>query len=202
MLEADRETALSGRVSREGYITISEADTRAMIDLRLAPDDEDGRARIGEALGFALPTTPRTSALHGDVFALWLSIDQWLIVGPDGERSRLVTALEAASRDRHASVVDLSEARTIIRLEGRGARETVMKGGAADLLDSEFVPGSVRRLTFAGIPAMVHHVGMAPEQFDLYVFRSYADYAFRWLEAASSKGSRPDLFVPGAPPDI
>jgi sarcosine oxidase subunit gamma len=202
MAEPVWESALAGARAEGTSIEVSETEPRMMIDLRLAPDDAEGRAAAGAALGLELPTAPRTSADAGGVSALWLSIDQWLVVGSRHRRAESLARMEAALAGRFSSVTDLSDARTVLRLEGRGARETVMKGGAADLLGADFRPGSARRLTFAGIAAMVVHAGAEPERLELYVHRSCSDYALRWLEAAAVTGAEVRLFAGTAPPPV
>ena len=41
----------------------------------------------------------------------------------------------------------------------------------------------MRRLRFAEIAALLHIVSDRPDVIDLYVFRSYADYAWDWFLA-------------------
>ena len=53
-----------------------------MIDVRGSANDRKFMAAAKKVLGLDLPKAPRTSATWGDVKALWLSIDQWLILCP------------------------------------------------------------------------------------------------------------------------
>jgi sarcosine oxidase subunit gamma len=57
-------------------ISLREIPDRGMIDLRGLASDASFMAAAREALGVALPTTPRSSAAWGDVRVLWLSVDQ------------------------------------------------------------------------------------------------------------------------------
>ncbi|VAW18178.1 hypothetical protein MNBD_ALPHA09-266 [hydrothermal vent metagenome] len=200
MADLGWQSALGGRALDEASIGVFETDRRTMIDVRILPSGARGKAAIAKALGFDLPTEPRTSTATNQVTALWLSIDQWLVVAPHEKGEAILKALVKAAAGGKAVVTDLSDARTVIRLEGNGARQTVMKGGAADLLAADFIVGSVRRLNFAGIGAMVHYCSDQPDVLDLYVFRSFADYAIRWLEVASRSGAAITLFGPSPPP--
>lgn len=202
MAEAVWESPLRRNVSEGLGVAVCDGGARAMIDVRLAPDDAEGRTIAATILGVPLPTDPRTSARSGEVRALWLSIDQWLIVGPRQMGPDLAARLRQGLEARFASVVDMSDARCVLCLEGPGAREIVMKGAAADLTGPTFPPGAVRRMNFAGIAAMAHYHSADPESLDLYVFRSYAAYAWRWLEAAARKGSEPRLFRTATPPPV
>ena len=194
------QSALGGRVLDDAAVHIGEGDARAMVDLRMAAGNDEAMATVAKSLGFALPTTPRTSSRKDDVTALWLSIDQWLLVAPFETRGALRDNLSKALDKHNVAITDMSDARTVIRLEGDGCREIIMKGAAADLISDDFKPGTVRRLNFAGIAGMVHLLGQSPDKIDLYVFRSYADYAIRWLEVAARPGANLKLFGATPPP--
>lgn len=177
-------------------IAMSNVTDRAMIDLRVRSDDAAAVKSLEAALGMTLPHEPRSSTLSGERQALWLSIDQWLITAPLTDRAGLTASLDAAAAGQFAAITDMSDARAVIRLEGAGARETVMKGAAADLTRSDV--GTVRRMMFADIAAMAHVISDDPDAIDIYVFRSYAEYAWDWLEAASRPAASIRLF--GAQP--
>ena len=78
--------------------------------------------------------------------------------------------------------------RAIIRIEGDGAREVMMKSGSLEFFNQEFSAGYVRRMRFAEIAALFNIV--EPNIIDLYVFRSYATYAYDFLMKAARKGSQ------------
>ena len=187
--------ALAGVKAIDGSVSISAIDDRGMIDLRGDPADKKFAAATKKALGFVLPGEPRTSAGKADVTALWLSPDQWLITCPRGQADVLYTRLVKGLGDIHSLVVNVSDMRTIIRLEGNGAREILMKGAPVDLTTAEYGPGSVRRLRFAELAALIHVISSEPDTIDLYVFRSYGEYTWDWLAATSSKQSELRIFT-------
>ena len=55
---------------------------------------------------------------------------------------------------------------------------------------------SVRRLRYAEIAAAVHVVSDAPCVMDMYMFRSYADYAWSYLSKTAAKATEVKLFGP------
>jgi len=179
----------------EGSICVSSIDDRGMIDLRGESGDKKFVAACKKVLGLLLPTTPRQSADKGDITALWLSPDQWLITCPRANSEQLAQELQTALSGIHSLAVDVSDARSIIRLEGDGVREVLMKGAPVDLTTSEYVEGYVRRLRFAEMAAMIHVVSDSPQIIDIFVFRSYGRYAWDWLAATSSKQSRLKIFT-------
>jgi sarcosine oxidase subunit gamma len=179
-------------------ISLREITDRGMIDLRGLTSDAAFMSAAHDVLGFALPTAPRTSASWGDVKVLWLSVDQWLILSSRAKALELLAMLKTALTGIHALAVDVSDMRAIIRLEGEGCREVLMKGTSLDLLDPEYKPGCCRRMRFAEIAALLNVV--EDDVFDVYVFRSYAQYAWDFLCATAREQARLKLFGAQATP--
>lgn len=193
MLEAKSESALVHRAEpTTTSIDMREISERGMIDVRGLASDKKFMAAMKSVLGFDLPKQPRTSNSWGDVRALWLSPDQWLITCAASKAEALTTELISALGKIHSLVVNVSDMRTIIRLEGEGVRETVMKGTSIDLTDGDYPAGTVRRMRFAEIAALLHIV--EADVIDIYVFRSYADYTWVFLLKAARKGSEVRVF--------
>jgi sarcosine oxidase subunit gamma len=163
-----------------------------MIDLRGSAHDKKFMAAAKKVLGLDLPKSPRTSVSWGDVKALWLSIDQWLILCSRAKAVELVTALKADLGNIHSLIVDVSDMRAVLRLEGEGVREILLKGSSLDLLSDDYAPGTVRRMRYAEIAALLHVV--EDTVFDIYVFRSYADYAWNFILATARAPAKVTLF--------
>jgi sarcosine oxidase, subunit gamma len=193
MLEAKYASALAHRSEPTNTsVAMREIAERGMIDVRGAATDRKFMATAKSVLGFDLPKTPRSSATWGDVRALWLAPDQWLITCSRAKTEELYESLFAALAGIYSLVVNVSDMRAIIRLEGEGVRETVMKGTSIDLTDGDYPAGTVRRMRFAEIAALLHIV--EENIIEIYVFRSYADYAWEFLLKAARKGSEVRLF--------
>ncbi|MCB1378472.1 MAG: hypothetical protein KDK89_08930 [Alphaproteobacteria bacterium] len=180
------------------YVSIREIPDRGMIDLRGLPGDNGFMAAARQVLGVDLPTRPRTSVSWGDIKVLWLSIDQWLILCPRAKAPEVIASLKEALRGIHSLVVDVSDMRAIIRIEGDGMREVLMKGCSLDLLSGDYGAGTVRRMRFAEIAALLHVI--EEDICDIYVFRSYASYAWDYLQATAREPSRVRLFGKQAAP--
>ena len=198
MAEPRYASPLAHRGDRAGpaglSIAIREIDDRGMIDLRGEPGDAGFRSAVTRVLGVELPLAPRSSAAAGEVAVLWLSVDQWLVTCRRERVEALHGELVRALAGLHALAVDVSDARAVIRLEGEAAREVLMKGGSVDFTLPEYGPGTVRRMVFAGVAAMVHVVAARPDTVDLYVFRSYAEHAWEWLVATARPAATIGLF--------
>jgi sarcosine oxidase, subunit gamma len=193
MVELTRTSPLAHRSTADALsIAMREISSRGMIDLRGITTDRKFMSAAKSVLGFDLPKAPRTSAGFGDIKALWLSPDQWLILCNGDKTAELHAELVKELGSTHSLAVNVSDMRAVIRLEGEGVRETVMKGSTLDLTDGSYTPGTVRRLRFAEIAALLHVV--EDTVIDLYVFRSYADYTWEFLLKAARKGSEVRLF--------
>ncbi len=196
MVEPQFNSPLAHRAAEENVsIELHEITTRGMIDLRGLGTDRKFLAAAKEVLGLDLPKAPRTSSAWGDLKALWLSPDQWLILCAREKAPALQAELSKALEGIHALAVDVSDMRCIIRLEGEGVRETLMKGCSLDLLSEDYEPGTVRRVRFAEIAGLINIV--EEHVIDLYVFRSYADYTWDFLLKAARVGSEVRLFAKG-----
>jgi len=204
MSEPEFTSALAGIAPRDGLaIAIGEVNDLGMIDVRGDAGDSAFRAAFKKVIGCDVPGKPRTSVSAKDNEVLWLSVDQWLVLVPRKRVKETVSALRSAMRDVHSLAIDLSDARTIIRLEGEGVREILMKGAPVDLTRPEFGAGSVRRLRLGDVAALVHIRALEPDVIDLYVFRSYARFAWDWIEATAGEGARVGLFAAQpAPPTV
>ena len=175
-------------------IAIDEISDRGMIDLRGEAGSAKFRQAAKAALGVELPLAPRTAATRGDVTILWLSIDQWLVCCPRANTGGLLEKLRKNLDAIHSLCVDVSDARAIVRLQGDNALEVLMKGSSVDFTLPENKAGMVRRLMFAEIAALVHVVSDKPCNVDLYVFRSYADYTWKWIRATAKPAASIGLF--------
>ncbi|MFM8748327.1 MAG: sarcosine oxidase subunit gamma [Aestuariivirga sp.] len=199
MSELSHQTPLAGVEAPAGLaVSLREVTGQGMIDLRGLAADAAFMAGARTALGFELPVRPRTTATAGGVTALWLSVDQWLILCPRTNTADILARLGAALTGVHALAVDVSDMRAVIRMEGGGAREILMKGTSLDLLSAGIVPGFCKRMRFAEIAALLHVVD--DNVFDIYVFRSYARYAWDFLCATAKDQARVRLFGPQPAP--
>ena len=193
MADLHFESALAHRVAPDNLsISMREISERGMIDLRGSTADKKFMSAAKSVLGVELPKAPRTSIAFGDVQVLWLSTDQWLVLTGRARATALLADLRKALGTIHSLAVDVSDMRTIIRLEGTGVRETFMKGSTLDLISEDYSSGIVRRMRFAEIAALLHVVEQ--NMIDIYVFRSYADYTWEFLMKAARKGSEVKLY--------
>jgi len=167
----------------ESGVVMRELAHRTMVTLRGDASDEAFRAAVAETVGMAPPTDALTAITKGNRAILWMGPNEWLIIAPADERESLPDGLAIALASIHAAVVEVGDAMTVIALTGPRAADVIAKGCTIDLHPSVFGPGNVVRTLLAKTGIILHQTTDAP-LFEVYVHRSYADYAWRWLEDA------------------
>lgn len=163
---------------------------RGMITLRGDLSDPRLCAAIEAETGLAMPP-PRRIGFSDAQAAAWMAPDELMLFQPRAAVVARVAALGAALAGMHHLVVDVSDARALFRLEGRGAREVLAKGAPVDLAPQAFGPGDFRR-TRLGQVAVAFWMPAA-ETFELMCFRSVADHVAAWLDLAARPGTLPGV---------
>jgi sarcosine oxidase subunit gamma len=167
-------------------VKMGESPFRCQINLRGNPSDQAFTAAIRDVLGFDLPTTPNRVAAKDGVTALWLGPDEWLIVAASGRETDLAAGLRRGLAGQHFSVVDVSEARTVLVVTGRRAREALQKGTPMDLHPRLFQTGHCAQTALSKANIILHQTGEDP-RYEIYVTISFADYLWNWLERAADE---------------
>ncbi len=175
-------------------LVLAEGGPRAQLALRGDAAEPAFSGAVEAALGVAPPSEPNTVAGADDAHILWLGPDEWLAVFTAGREAAVGAALEEALCGVHALVSDVSHSRGVISLLGARAREVLAKGCSLDLHPSVFGPGRCAQSTFARCHVLVHQRDETPA-FDLYVHRSFMEYAWAWLVDAAG----PEIRLSGAP---
>ncbi len=158
------------------------------INLRGDAADQAFVEAVKGVAGAGPPSDANTVASAGANKILWLGPDEWLIVTAEGKQQAMATALEAALTGRHVSIVDTSDARTMIRLHGARARDVLVKGCPLDLHPRAFGPGQCAQTILAKADVLIHQRDDVPT-YDIYVLCSFARYLWDWLVDAAKEFS-------------
>ena len=167
----------------EARVVIGECRIRGLLVLRGDAARSGFRGAVSAALGIEPVVEPLTAARKRDVSMLWLGPDEWLVVTPDRRIERIRHALRDALDGQHAAVTDVSHSRTILALSGPDAHAVLAKGCPLDFHPRVFGPGCCAQSRLAKCQVLIHRTSAAPA-FELYVHRSFAQYAWTWLEDA------------------
>lgn len=118
-------------------VDLRERRDLSMVQVEAAPGEIDAlRANLREAFGFGLPATPNTSSGGENFRMIWAGPGRWLLVEP--ESRDLEAHVFEVIRGIDAAVVDLSHARSVIRLSGPEARRVLAKGAGLDFHEQAF----------------------------------------------------------------
>ncbi|MGW5202645.1 sarcosine oxidase subunit gamma, partial [Streptomyces spiralis] len=177
--DAAHRLAAATRSSR-GAIRLAELPFLAQVNVRL---DAKGPAAdaVGLALGLQLPLEPNTVVHAGDVTAVWLGPDEWLVVGRPGTQRDLKGRMRSAAGDEPVSVTDVSAQRTTLLVAGPRARDLLAHGCSLDLHPRAFGPGRSAQTTLARTQVVLVARDEPRAGFWVLVRSSFAGYLTDWL---------------------
>lgn len=176
----------------EAGVTLAELRLRGKLNLRGDAGDPAFRAAVARASGTE-PPPPGHVAEAGGQALLGLGPDEWLAITRAGDEGAVQAALAAALHGLRASVVDVSDNYTTVRVAGRRARWVLAKGWPVDLHPRAFGPGRMAQGNLALCNVILRQTGDRGGQpaYELLVRPSYARYLWDWLlDAALEVGCR------------
>ena len=162
-----------------------ERDPIACVNVR----GRSGDARFMRAVASVTDVPPPLEActsvagLFGSI--LWLGPDEWLVVSASQGGEEIAARLHQALRGIPAAATDVSDARIIYALSGARARDVLAKGCSIDFHPREFPSGRCVQTLLAKAAVLIH--ASSQHAFDIHVARSFADYAWAWLENAQAE---------------
>ena len=170
----------NSKVEEYFYIKIQELSFVKKINLRLDPNDKGCVSSSSKILGTMLPTkanTYSTNAINEKI--MWLGPDEWLIVSDDVDA---FLKLKNEIGDLEASVTDVSENRTIIRIRGRDVYVLLSKFLVLDLEKNLPTNLSCAQTLFVKVPVLLvrNHYDGTPE-IDIFTNRSHANYIYNLI---------------------
>ncbi|MEW2259647.1 sarcosine oxidase subunit gamma family protein [Streptomyces sp. NPDC047869] len=166
-------------------LRVRELPFLTQLTLRVEPGSPAAKA-VEAALALTLPG-PLRAEMSGDVKALWMGPDEWLLVAPEGRRHDLLAQLRAAVADEFATVTDVSAQRTTLALSGHLVRTVLAQGCAIDL-DPRVTPvGSCLTTVLAQAPITLVVRDEAASGVWLLVRSSFASYLATWLVDACTE---------------
>jgi sarcosine oxidase subunit gamma len=169
-----------------GAIRLAELPFLAQINLRL---DAKGTAAeaVGLALDLQLPLQPNTVVRAGELTALWLGPDEWLVVGPPGSERKVESRIREAAGDEPVSVTDVSAQRTTLLVTGPRAHDVLAHGCPLDLHPRVFGPGRCAQTTLGRTQVVLVARDEPRAGFWVLVRSSFAGYLADWLLDAATE---------------
>ncbi|MEU6912584.1 sarcosine oxidase subunit gamma [Streptomyces olindensis] len=175
-----------------GAIRLAELPFLTQINVRL---DAKGAAAeaVGLALDLQLPLQPNTVVRAGELTALWLGPDEWLLVGPPGSERDLEGRIREAAGDEFVSVIDVSAQRTTLLVTGPRARDLLAHGCPLDLHPRAFGPGRCAQTTLGRAQVVLVARDDPRAGFWVLVRSTFAGYLADWLLDAATEYVRRDV---------
>ena len=158
---------------------LRELEPPLLLNLRGDAGAEAFRAAVAGVLGVAPPAEPNTVAASDDIEILWLGPDEWLVAAP-ADKTDLTDRLDAALAGLHHSLIDVSQGRVVLELEGPHARTVLAGAASVDLRPRALGPGRCAQTPLARIPVVLQAVD-APPRLRVFVRASFAPYVAEWL---------------------
>lgn len=162
-------------------VSIERIENPSVVSLRVSRKTLDG-ARD------KLKLAPPAGVADGDPRSLWIGPDHWLLVSNSMTPASIVSNCDQSLGETLYNAVDYSAGLSVLRISGANARELLATGSGLDFRAEEFPINTCCRTRFAQISAII--VAEGPEQFDIYVDRSYGAYLREWLTDSLSISAR------------
>jgi len=154
------------------------------LNLRGKPGNTAFVAAVLKVLGTEPPTEPNTMVESGDYRIYWLGPDEWLVITPTEQQSKVQANLLKSLKGVFSSVVDNSSGLTMVEISGENAGALLATDCPLDLHPSAFNAGQCAqtRLAKAGmtIAPLRKETG-----FEVIIRRSFADYLLLWMQDAA-----------------
>ena len=174
-----RNSVLEDLKIEKNSISIEELPFFNKINLRGNTKDRVFMSNTGSVLDILIPTEPNTKIQNKHLQVIWLSPNEWLLNFFNNESfTRIFEDLTNKLNTENTSITDVSESKTIIRVEGIKTIELLRK---FLILDIENVLNSnlkVAQTIFVKIPILIvrNHTEQDKQSFDIHVNRSHATY--------------------------
>jgi len=159
-------------------VTLEELELSAIAQINGAPVEStlQDLLRLEESLQV-------NRAVLGSAYDLiWNGPGKWLAVSESEDSAGFVLDLRNWLEHTGATVTDLSQARTVVRITGANSCDVLCKGCPADI---ESMRNGDSMATLMGTLSSVVHCREAGGSFDVYVFRSFGQSFWEWLTDAS-----------------
>jgi len=161
-------------------IKIQELPFVNKINLRINPNNNEYMSSCGKILEAILPIKPNTYARNENVKIIWLSPDEWLVIN---NKDGLFKKLKDEIGNLEASVTNISENRTIIRISGEKIYTLLSKFLVLDLEKNLSDQSSCAQTLFVKVPILLvrnHKDAQIPE-IDIFANRSHANYIYNLI---------------------
>jgi len=175
----ERKTVFDNIKIEKNGIYIEELPFIEKINLRGDAKDRDFMSNAGSVLDILIPTEPNTKIQNKDLQVIWLSPNEWLLSFlNDNNFLRILEELNNKLNPEKTSITDISENKTVIRIEGNHTTELLRKFIVLDIDNALNSNLRVAQTIFVKIPVLIirNHHDQEKQSFDIHVNRSHSNY--------------------------
>ena len=171
-------------VQEHAGIKFQELPFMTKINLRGNPNDKKFLSSTSKVLNTTLPIRTNTYIKINSLKIIWLGPDEWLIIDEKGDDKKdLFSKLENSIGSQDASVTDVSENRTVIRIMGTKLFTLLAKFLTLNLDNSLNSSSSVAQTLFIKVPVLLMrlHEHNSEPKIDIFTNRSHTNYVYKIL---------------------
>ena len=150
------------------------------IKINIRGKKKDFFTKIGKILSIILPVEPNTSTSNGNLDALWLSPDEWMIYLNDNIFDDLYNEI---SKLNLGSVTDVSDQWVCIKISGSKVFDLLISGSPFDFREFKNNKNHVTQTLLNHIDVTIHHKEL--NEINLFVRRSFSEHLISWLKDSS-----------------
>ena len=169
----------NNKVENHFGVDIQELPFINKINVRIDINDNQNIIKCGRLINAILPIQPNTYVKNDNVKAIWLGPNEWLITN----NQNLYNNLKSEIGDIQASVTDVSENRTVIRISGEQIFKLLSKFLVLDLEKNLPDESSCAQTLFVKVPVLLvrnNNEKQIPE-IDIFTNRSHAKYIYNLI---------------------
>lgn len=174
-----RRAVLKDLSIEKNNILIEEIPFIKKINLRGNSKDKDFLSIVGSILEVVIPLEPNTKIQNKNFQIVWLSPNEWLInFFNDDIFNEILIKLKNKLNSEKTSITDITENKTIIRIQGKTVNQLLRKFMILDI-DSVLQDSSKTAQTiFVKIPILIirNHDQEVKQNYDIHVNRSHTVY--------------------------
>lgn len=170
-------------------LTITEQMFNGYFNLRIPPDETNIHQGLRDEFQLQLPETANTFTSSDQATCAWLGPDEWLLIIEEPDTVRIERTLNDLFRGQFATWTEQSSGLTALRFIGSNTIALLNRGIVFDLHPRNFKPGDCVQTVLARVGVTVLNRSDEQTKFDVVVRRSFADYLWQWLVAASNEAT-------------
>ena len=146
------------------------------IKINIRGKNKDFFTKIGKILSIILPVEANTSTSNGNLDALWLSPDEWMICLNENIHDNLFNEI---SKSNLGSVTDVSDQWISINIRGSKVFDLLSSSSPLDFREFKNKKNYVVQTILNHVDVTIHHKEL--NDINLFVRRSFSDHLMSWL---------------------